>query len=138
MKAFIRVCLVILTFLPLTSFGCKPIAGREYEHPTAEQRLVHADLVFVGKVAGIHKAPLLEGVTDGHPYTFLIHMEVESWTKGGGNNKIDVFDTTGTDCDSLFGTNHIAMNPSPLSLRWMAYIRKHDGRNWLVTAEPLR
>jgi len=131
---------ILATFVvhPTLSLGCRPIAGHDYRVPTKEERHAQADLVFTGKAIRMKKVPDMEGVPGQHPYRFMFTMKVEKWMKGSGERTLDVFDTTGTDCDSLFGINHLAMDADPLSSSWWLYVRKHEGRYWVITADRLK
>jgi hypothetical protein len=119
------------------AFGCKLVAGHEYRIPTRQERFAQADLVFTGKAVWMKKAIQLEGVAGQHPHTFVFTIEVDQWMKGSGQRRLEVFDTTGTDCDPTFGVQHLAMDADPLSSRWTLYVKRRDGHLWLTTAERL-
>jgi len=137
-KTIAYVCLLIFVAHPTLSFGCRPIAGREYKVPTKEERYAQADLVVSGTIMHMKKAPDMEGVPGQHPYTFVVTLEVEKWVKGSGERKLDVFDTTGTDCDYSFGIHHLATEERLESSRWLLYVRRYQGRYWVITAERLK
>ena len=84
------------------------------------------------KVSDIKSGP------EQHPYTYSLDIKIEKWMKGAGEKELEVFDTTGSDCDSLFGINHIVMDSDPRSNKWLVYVKKHQGRYWVVTAEPVK
>jgi hypothetical protein len=117
----------------MPALACKPVAGVEYRTPTKEERYAQADVVFIARVASVTSAP---GVPpQGHAY--VLALDVERWTKGSGATRMDVFDTAGTDCDSLFGVQHIAAETDARASRWQVYAARRDGRLWVVTAERL-
>jgi len=138
MKPFRTVYAALLaTLVAHPAFGCKLIAGHEYRIPTKEERYAQADLVFTGKAVWMKRAPDVEWVHGQHPHTFVFTIEVEKWMKGSGEARLEVFDTTGTDCDPTFGVQHMAMDSDPLSSRWTLYVKRRDGRLWLATAERM-
>lgn len=117
----------------MPALACKPVAGVAYPTPTQEERYAQADVVFIARVASVTSAP---GVPPrGHAY--VLALDVERWTKGSGAPRMEVFDTAGTDCDSLFGIQHIAAETNARSSHWRVYAARREGRLWVVTAERL-
>jgi hypothetical protein len=138
MKSAIFFCLLIFVLFPQLSYGCKPVAVREYKVPTKDEEYTQADIVFSGKVIRITKIYDIKGLAIQHPSTYKLSIHVEKWLKGSGEIEQEVFDTTGTDCDSTFGVNHIVVASDPRSTRWLVYIAKHQGQLWVRTSEQLK
>ena len=138
MKTLACFSLLVFATLPQPSFGCRPVAGHEYKVPTKGERYAKADIVFSGKVIEMKKASGVKRGSEEHPYTYSLNMKIQKWMKGSGGKELEVFDTTGSDCDSLFGINHIVVAGDPRSYQWLVYVEKYQGRNWIITAEPVK
>lgn len=134
MKQLAYFCFALLLGYSQFLLACVPIAGHKYPVPTADERFAQADLVFLGTVIELRDAPELKEIAR-HPFPVVLTMKVQKWEKGSDGELVQVVDTGGTDCDSLFGIFHVELPnrsavPSP---GWRVFARKSNGRIFVIT-----
>ncbi|WP_146093068.1 hypothetical protein [Xanthomonas arboricola] len=115
------------------SLACSIPASAPPQRDTEDDQVRRADLVVIGKVIEIQKVPDLEP----KGYASRLKISVERWVKGGGPKILEVVDTTGTGCDSVFDINHIVMHPYPLSPKWKLYLSNWKGKIYVGNAKEI-
>ncbi len=128
MKFHRYLCLLLLACFPQLSFACKPVHGFHRHIPTAGERDAAADLVFSGKVVALKRGEEVAALANDPHYTRMFTMEVAKWVKGTGGNSIEVFDTTGSDCDH---GPHIR----GVGEQWTVHVQRRDGRNYVASLD---
>ena len=132
-KAHCYLLVFALALLPQMSFACKNISG---EPPTEEDRLRSADVVFIGKVISIRKAPEMNSST------YVLRMTVEKWQKGSGRRNVKLVDHPRVYCGSSVYSNHIIPNerfdPERLiNTRWRVFASKSAGVYLVISVNDL-
>ncbi|WP_426801838.1 hypothetical protein [Xanthomonas campestris] len=117
------------------SSACSILASSPPTILTEKEQTRLAELVIVGRVTEMQK--VLKPAEHQHPYTFRLKITVEQWVKGSGSKTLEVFDTTGTGCDDVFGITHIAFANPPLGSKWKIYIVRHQGQLYVGNAKAL-
>lgn len=115
------------------AFACSIPGSTPPMRDTEADQARRADLIVVGKVIEIQKAPDIEP----KGYAFRLKISVDRWVKGSGGKTLEVIDTTGTGCDQVFGINHIVMQPYPLSSGWKIYLSNWHGKMYVGNAVEL-
>ena len=125
MKMLTRLCLLLVTCIPLTVFACKLKQG--HKPPSYNESYARADIVFSGKV--VQQIPSSTSELSEHKLIF----EVDEWRKGSGDNYQEVVDNEPWPC----GYNpHLMLWVDPFVGRWIIFAEKNKEQFFIFTAQP--